>query len=181
MSFHNCLQYSTRFRQSEAGHAGNVPGDQSAGRGAPGNTGLRVGLPWAAVRETPRPDLIDGLTPTPWSRMDSHPEPWSIAGFAHHLRRQSFLIFGASAESVVFISHRRRSPSTERSFLAAAAAGSLVFALFAGSTSMVLLLKEQDERALQESYDKYDVLFRSDLSAVFLSDPQTGVVLEANP
>lgn len=113
--------------------------------------------------------------------MDSHPEPWSIAGFAHHLRRQSFLIFGASAESVVFISHRRRSPSTERSFLAAAAAGSLVFALFAGSTSMVLLLKEQDERALQESYDKYDVLFRSDLSAVFLSDPQTGVVLEANP
>ncbi len=176
-----------------------------------------------------------------------------------------FLIFGTAAESVAFISHRRRSPSTERSFLAAAAAGSLVFVLFArsptlivgvgavvaglltaatavillrqspesillrfvgilygiltlsfairalygflgvlehslsqatlqsifylpvfallfaGSTAMVLLLKEQDERALQESYEKYDVLFRSNLSAVFLSDPQTGVVLEANP
>lgn len=176
-----------------------------------------------------------------------------------------FLIFGVATESVAFISHRGRSPSTERSFLAAAAAGSLLFVLFArspslivgvggvaaglltaattvillrqsretillrfvgilygiltlsfairalygflgvlehsvsqatlqsifflpvfavffaGSTAMVLLLKEQDERALQESYDKYDVLFRSNLSAVFLSDPQTGVALEANP
>lgn len=46
---------------------------------------------------------------------------------------------------------------------------------------MVLLLKEEDERALRESHEKYDALFRSNPSAVFLSDPEAGTILEANP
>ena len=57
-----------------------------------------------------------------------------------------------------------------------------VFAnLLAGSTAMVLLLKEEDERAVRESHAKYDTLFQSTPAAFFLSEPETGIVLEANP
>ncbi|GEM_PF-3171763 len=56
-----------------------------------------------------------------------------------------------------------------------------VFAiLLAGSIAMALLLKEEDERALRDSREKYNALFHSTPSAVFLSEPESGVVLEAN-
>lgn len=57
-----------------------------------------------------------------------------------------------------------------------------VFAvLLAGGTAMALLLKEVDERSLRESYETYDTLFRSIPSAVVLSDPETGFVLDTIP
>ncbi|TVQ24641.1 MAG: PAS domain S-box protein [Spirochaetaceae bacterium] len=46
---------------------------------------------------------------------------------------------------------------------------------------MLLLLKEKDERELRIAYNKYDLLFRSTPAAVFLSEPATGVIHEANP
>ncbi|MFW5827872.1 MAG: sensor histidine kinase, partial [Alkalispirochaeta sp.] len=57
-----------------------------------------------------------------------------------------------------------------------------VFALFlAGTPVLTLLLKEENEREVRESHEKYDVLFRSTPSAVFLSEADTGIILEANP
>ena len=53
--------------------------------------------------------------------------------------------------------------------------------LLAGSPALVLLLKGEDERALRESNEKYNALFRSTPSAVFLSEPDSGIILEANP
>jgi len=53
--------------------------------------------------------------------------------------------------------------------------------LLAGSPAMVLLLKQEDERALRESNEKYNTLFRYTPSAVFLSEPDSGVILDANP
>ena len=53
--------------------------------------------------------------------------------------------------------------------------------LLAGSPALVLLLKGEDERALRESNEKYNTLFRSTPSAVFLSEPDFGIILDANP
>ncbi|TVR94783.1 MAG: PAS domain S-box protein, partial [Spirochaetaceae bacterium] len=53
--------------------------------------------------------------------------------------------------------------------------------LLAGSPAMVLLLKQEDERALGESNEKYNALFRYTPSAVFLSEPDSGIILDANP
>lgn len=53
--------------------------------------------------------------------------------------------------------------------------------LLTSSIALVLLLKEQDEKEIRVSHEKYDTLFRSNPSAIFLAEPDSGVVLEANP
>ncbi|MFW5695294.1 MAG: sensor histidine kinase [Alkalispirochaeta sp.] len=53
--------------------------------------------------------------------------------------------------------------------------------LLTSSIALVLLLKEQDEKEIRVSHEKYNTLFRSNPSAIILAEPESGVVLEANP